>query len=213
MATLPRSVKESGHPSREGALSDSTATSFLNRLKDGDEQALKRLLEAYSRLILTWCQRLHVSAADSEDVLQEVVMTALRKIGPFEKQHQRGSFRGWLHQITRLKVLEQRRRNQGPPAVGGSSFHERLAEYPADPAEDATDEHATDDRRILVRGALEAVRSEFAESTWMAAWRCLVDGLKPAAVAQEMGLKASVVSVAKYRVARRLREALADLAL
>jgi RNA polymerase sigma-70 factor (ECF subfamily) len=66
-------------------------------------------------------------------------------------------------------------------------------------------------RKFLVNRALELMKAEFRESTWLAGWKQIVDGQKAAAVAKELGISANAAHVAKCRVVRRLREELDGL--
>jgi RNA polymerase sigma-70 factor (ECF subfamily) len=64
----------------------------------------------------------------------------------------------------------------------------------------------------LTQRALELLEPEFKATTWQA-FRRLVDGATPDAVAAELGLTVNAVCIAKSRVLRRLREELAGLVL
>ena len=63
----------------------------------------------------------------------------------------------------------------------------------------------------LYRRGLEMIQMEFAERTWKAFWRVIVDGCRPADVADELEMSVNSVYLAKSRVLRRLREELGDL--
>ena len=63
----------------------------------------------------------------------------------------------------------------------------------------------------LYHRGLELIRDQFAERTWGAFWRVVVDGRAAADVADEMGLSVNSVYLAKSRVLRRLREELGEL--
>ena len=97
-----------------------------------------------------------------------------------------------------------------PPAAGGSNAYEQLQEREAwdSSSEDADESEAVQQLRLR---ALELVRGEFEERTWQMFWRVTVDGHSPKDVAQQMGISADAVRVAKWRVLRRLREELRDL--
>ncbi len=62
----------------------------------------------------------------------------------------------------------------------------------------------------LIHRALELIRGEFAERTWQAFWRTVVDEQQAADVAKDLGMTPGAVRVAKCRVLQRLREALGD---
>ena len=55
---------------------------------------------------------------------------------------------------------------------------------------------------------LEIVKADFREKTWQAFYRTAVDGQTSQAVAEELGMQAAAVRRAKFRVLKRLRDAL-----
>jgi RNA polymerase sigma-70 factor (ECF subfamily) len=55
------------------------------------------------------------------------------------------------------------------------------------------------------------MQTEFEERTWQAFWQVVVDGRSPADVAQQLGMSANAVHLARGRVLRRLREEFSDL--
>jgi RNA polymerase sigma-70 factor (ECF subfamily) len=50
------------------------------------------------------------------------------------------------------------------------------------------------------------VRPEFAETTWQAFWRSVIDEQDTAIIAGELGISANAVRVAKCKMLRRLRQ-------
>jgi RNA polymerase sigma-70 factor (ECF subfamily) len=63
----------------------------------------------------------------------------------------------------------------------------------------------------LRRRALELVRGEFEERTWRAFWLTAAEERAPADIAEEMGVTATAICMAKSRVLRRLKETFGDL--
>ena len=57
---------------------------------------------------------------------------------------------------------------------------------------------------------LELVRAEFEDRTWQAFWQTAVEERPTREVADGLGMSPTAVRIAKSRVRRRLREALAD---
>src|SRR5207244_5812870 len=112
---------------------------------------------------------------------------------------------------TKNKVHDHFRAQQRQPnAAGGTEAKVRLAQVP-----DAADDEVEDEviEQQLFHRALALIQSEFAESTWRAFWRVVVDGRAPQEGAEELGMSAGAVRVAKCRVLQRLRQELGDLAV
>ena len=73
-----------------------TSLTWLGRLIETPTSAeWHHLSEVYGPLIAKWVERAGVPSASVDDVVQEVFIVVLQKVGDFEHQHP-GAFRGWL---------------------------------------------------------------------------------------------------------------------
>ncbi|MBL8796366.1 MAG: sigma-70 family RNA polymerase sigma factor [Planctomycetia bacterium] len=193
--------------------STATSPSLLERVRGDDAAAWDRLVKLYAPLVYCWCRRWNLQEQDTADVFQEVFLAVAKHIAAFRKDGQGGTFRGWLRTITRNKVLDHFRRQGKQPgaAAGGSEAHFQLNQLPApDGSEDASAAESRAEQGLFQRG-LEFIKGEFEERTWQAFWRTTVEGRPPKDVADELGMSAGAVRVAKFRVLHRLREELGDL--
>jgi RNA polymerase sigma-70 factor (ECF subfamily) len=184
-----------------------TSVSLLQRLRTDDQEAWQRLYKLYAPLVAHWCQRGGVRAADIDDVCQDVFRAVAGGLSGFRRERPGDTFRGWLHGITRFKVVDHFRKNQRNEGEGGSDAQRRLLDLPV-PEMDDNDEVEISS---LYHRALEMVRAEFEERTWQAFWRVAIDGLTPAVVASELGVSAAAIRQAKSRILRRLKEEVGDL--
>jgi RNA polymerase sigma-70 factor (ECF subfamily) len=207
-----------GRPARHARTDGSTSHSLLAQLKADEADAWNRLVTLYAPLVYHWCRKLGLAERDVADVLQDVFQSVATHIGGFRRDRPGDTFRGWLRTITRHKVSDHfRRRGCEPAAVGGTASYHRLAQLPAESGlDEAADEGPADeiaegaaDRQLLHR-ALDLIRPEFAERTWQAFWRVVVDGLSPHDAGVELSMRPGAVRVAKSRVLHRLREELGD---
>ena len=64
----------------------------------------------------------------------------------------------------------------------------------------------------LFQRALDLIQNEYEERTWRAFWGVIVDDRPSSDVADELGMTANAVYLAKSRVLRWLREEIGDLA-
>jgi RNA polymerase sigma-70 factor (ECF subfamily) len=97
----------------------------VDAARAGDHDAFQRLTDPYRRELLVHCYRMLGSFEDAEDILQETLLRAWRRLDSFEG---RGSVRAWLYKISTnasLDALASRRARVLPMAT--------LA--PADPRE------------------------------------------------------------------------------
>jgi RNA polymerase sigma-70 factor (ECF subfamily) len=187
-----------------------TSATLLERLKGRDQDAWRRFVHVYGPLIDGWCRRAGLPPDDVADVCQEVFRRVSTAIGTFRPAGG-GAFRGWLRAITRNCAHDHyRRQANAPRAAGGSEALLRLAAVP-EVADPVSQEEAAAESVGVVRRALELIRPEFAEQTWLAFTRVALDGEGPAEVANGLKMTAFAVRQANYRVRRRLREELGEL--
>ena len=92
--------------------SDSLPTrhSLLNRLKDwGDRTSWQVFFDTYWRLIYNVACQAGLTDAEAQDVVQETILGVAKKIGEFEADPARGSFKEWMLQQTRWRIADQLR--------------------------------------------------------------------------------------------------------
>jgi RNA polymerase sigma-70 factor (ECF subfamily) len=185
-----------------------TTPSLLAGLRANDPAAWDRLVRVYAPLVWHWCRASGLQEQDQADVLQEVFQAVARRLPQF-RHEPGGTFRGWLRTVTRSKICDLFRRRRREPVGAGGSDAQRwlgqveapvLPEEVADPVED----------RLLLRAVLDRLRGEFAERTWQAFWRTVVECRAAVDVAAELGMSPGAVRVAKCRVLGRLREELGE---
>ena len=71
---------------------------------------------------------------------------------------------------------------------------------------DDGDEAALAAEHALFMRAIDLIRTDFKPQTWTAFWGVVVEGKSAPEVADELGIRAGTVRVAKSRVLKRLRE-------
>ena len=188
-----------------------TSLSLLERIRSGEAAGWNRVVELYAPLVQHWCRRGGVQAADADDLVQEVFQAAALGIATFSHDRAGDTFRGWLRNITRHKIMDfWRRHDRHPDAFGGTEAMIRMQQVPEREG-DAEDPEDADQTSAMFHRALELLRGEFEHRTWQAFWRATVDGLPAPEVAAELGMTSSAVRMAKSRVLRRLRQELGDL--
>lgn len=185
-----------------------TSLTLLQRVRNRDEDAWRRLLHLYGPLVLHWCGHRGVAGQDADDVRQEVFQAVAAGLDEFRRDRPGDTFRGWLRGITRNKLLDHyRRRARTPEAQGGTDAHRQFQQLPEQEWPDDT----ADDLSGVYHRALELVKGEFEPRTWEAFWRATVEGQAPAEIAAELGVTPAAIRKAKSRVLHRLREELGEL--
>ena len=92
---------------------EATDNDVVERVRRGDEDAFRILVERHSRGIYRAAYRITGNAADADDVVQETFLRAYRAIGRFDA---RASFPTWLHRIAincSLDLIDSRKRRDG----------------------------------------------------------------------------------------------------
>jgi RNA polymerase sigma-70 factor, ECF subfamily len=160
-------------------------------------------MSLYAPLVDHWARMAGLQDADVADVRQEVFLAVARKLSEFHHDHPGDTFRGWLRRITQSKLSDYWRKVRGGPPAGNAA--EQLVQLAA-PAADSSEAEVAQEIQILYRRALELLQREFEARTWQAFWRVVIDGQPPGDVAEELGITANAVYLAKGRVLARLRE-------
>lgn len=188
-----------------------TRATLLVRIRDPhDRMAWEEFVRLYAPMIHAYGMRRGLQDADAADLAQEVLLCVLRSVPGFAYDPARGSFRGWLFQVTRHQMLKWlQRKNRQPVGTGASELQQFLEQQP-DEAGDA----AAWDREYqwhLFHWAARRVQPEFRETTWRAFWMTAIENREVDAVAAELGMTCGAVYIARSRITARLRQEIASM--
>lgn len=198
----------------EGSLTPpSTSTSLLRRVIDGDQHAWEQLVHVYSGLIYSRCRRRNVPSQDAADVLQEVFRRVHRKIPEFRRDQTGQGFRRWLRVIARNVINDYNRTLiEKPLSLDQPDQLSADLSLLAHSVSDASGIMHRSEASLIVRNTLELIQIDYEHRTWQAFWKTVVDGKPAVEVANELGLAPGTVRQARYKILRRLRTELAELA-
>jgi RNA polymerase sigma-70 factor (ECF subfamily) len=189
-----------------------TSRSLLQRARDKQPEAWQRLVLLYEPLVRHWCRRAGLAFQDTDDVAQEVFAKAFTALDTFRHSQPSDTFRGWLHGVTRHRLLEHFRRvRRVIPAAGGTDAQGVILNQPDVHAEPDDEERAL--CSTLYHRVLDYLREEFEPQTWNMFWRSVIDNLPTTAVAAELRVSAASVRQARSRILRRIRQEIAELNL
>ena len=90
-----------------------TDNELVARVRGGDDEAFRLLVERHTRPIYRAAYRITANAADADDVVQETFLRAYRAIERFDA---RASFTTWIHRIAincSLDLIDSRKRREG----------------------------------------------------------------------------------------------------
>ncbi|MEM9365914.1 MAG: sigma-70 family RNA polymerase sigma factor [Planctomycetota bacterium] len=186
-------------------FAETTRASLVNRLRDHDDtEAWSEFVDIYGPVIYRYGRHRGLQDADGADLAQDVLREVAQSIGRFQYDPTVGRFRSWLFLITRRVLIKRFQvAKRGLIGTGDTTLLRQLNEIPADQADPAWE---IEYQKQVFRWASDRVKSEFAESTWLAFWMTAVDAAKPVSVADQLGMTVGAVYVAKNRVLKRIRE-------
>src|SRR5580698_8451373 len=92
-----------------------TRYSLLSRLQDWqDNKSWQEFFETYWRLVYSAALRSGLTEMEAQEVVQETFICVAKNIHQFRRDRTKGSFKGWLRNITRWRIADQlRKRTRG----------------------------------------------------------------------------------------------------
>jgi RNA polymerase sigma factor (sigma-70 family) len=178
----------------------STHPSLLERLRSPDDQSAWRAFdEQYRELILRYCQRRGLQAADAEDVRQVVLMGLAHSMQNFVYQPELGRFRDYLGKIVQNVIRRHLSRQGRSPErlLSDMSF----AETPFE------EDDAWHEEWMLhhYRSAMQQVRQSF-EPQSLEVFDALLQGIPVPSLAARYQTTPEAIYKVKQRIRDRLRE-------
>jgi RNA polymerase sigma factor (sigma-70 family) len=184
----------------------STHVTLLNRLVDGSDTGAWTDFQArYGELILRFARRRGAQHADSEDVLQDVLISLTRSMPQFSYDPARGRFRSFLKTIVDRAVFKKIRQKHGEidldmdkhgsPPGGGETESDAIWE--------------AEWRQYHIRQAMVTIEVEFNQADLMAFRHYVVGGKAPGETAEVLGISINQVYKAKSNIVKRLGELIA----
>ena len=183
-----------------------TRTTMVRGLRDLEDQKVwNRFFESYWKLIYHSARKAGLDDADAQEVVQETVITVTKKIGGFDYDRRKGSFKGWLMQTTKWKVLDQFRkisRNANRESLDAS---ENIDQIP-DELPDLDSFWKKNWQKELFDAALEKTKGEVNPLYFQIYNRLVIKEKKAKEVAKELDVPVSQVYLAKHRVTEAIKK-------
>jgi len=196
-----------------------TRATLLQRLKDWQDQASwEEFFETYWKLIYGFARKAELTEEEAQDVVQETMFAVAKHMPTFTYNPARGSFKGWLLNMARWRIIDQLRKR--PPL---NIKHRRLNESSKttatdtvdaipDPAAQSLDRHwEVEWQTNLLEAALKNVKRRVDPQKYQL-FDCYVkkewDAQK---VAATFGVSVNQVYQAKHRIERIVKVEIARL--
>jgi RNA polymerase sigma-70 factor (ECF subfamily) len=187
-----------------GAQSSIADSELVARAGSGDERAMTDLYDRYGAVVYTVAYRVVGERADAEEVVVEAFAQAWRDAGRFEAA--RGSVAAWLTMIARSRALDlvrARGRRERLAATAAGASPETSASG-ADPAANPAERTEQDERRRIVRQAMESLSPPQRQAIELA----FFEGLSQSEIAERLGEPLGTVKTRIRLGMQKLRESL-----
>jgi RNA polymerase sigma-70 factor (ECF subfamily) len=194
-----------------------TRPSLLGRLKDWrDDRSWQEFFDIYWRLIYGVARKAGLSPSEADEVVQETMLTVAKKMKDFHYDPVRGSFKGWLLQLTGWRITNQfnRRSAQGACNVTERSNGDESAEANAPGSDFVVPpelERLWDEEweQKLMQAALDRVRGRVNPKQFQIYDFAVLQNKPVNDIRQFLDVSAAEVYLAKHRVGKLLRTELA----
>jgi RNA polymerase sigma-70 factor (ECF subfamily) len=154
-------------------------------------------------------------------VVQETVVSVCKQIKQFKADPSRGSFKGWLLNLTRWRIIDQARkrkpefndrlrRSRRPPGSegDGTATEERVP----DPAGNALETVWDDEwKENLIQAALKSLANQIQAKHYQVFFLSYIRQVAPQKVAQTVGVTIDQVYLINHRTAPQFKKILARL--
>lgn len=193
-----------------------TRASLIGRIKNPESQtAWQEFYDIYGKLIYWAALKAGLTEDEAQEVVQETLITVVKKIKDFQYDRARGSFKSWLLHTTHWRIQDQFRKRK--PAAHHSDPH------PEDPQRTATiarvpdpsldlDRHWEEQwQKNLVETALQRIKSQVNPKHWQIFDSHVNKAWPVAKVASTFKITEEQVYVIKSRVGGLLKKEVRSL--
>ena len=193
----------------DDAFANATRASLLSRLRSWDDgPAWRQFFERYWRLIYDFARRCGLDDAAAQDAVQETLVSVAEAMPGFHYDRSRGSFKSWLLQITKRRVVDMQRRRGAKVRAGEVPLEENEPAPDDSPLESLWDEEW---QSHLRQRAVEWVRGRVTPAQLQMFQLSVLRGWKPSAVAKALKVSTMQVYLARHRVGKLMAAAAAEI--
>jgi RNA polymerase sigma-70 factor (ECF subfamily) len=124
---------------------------LVRRVSQGRGEALVTLHQRYAMLLTNLAAR-QVGHGAGQEIVQDVFVSVWRHAQRFDPRL--GTFRAWIMQIARRRIINELRQRRSRPAVDAALEGDHLERLSGD-VPDIADQVANDERRSAIRNAVQ----------------------------------------------------------
>jgi RNA polymerase sigma-70 factor (ECF subfamily) len=191
-----------------------TRQTLLSRLRDWDDkESWREFFNTYWRFIYSMCLKAGLTETEAQDVVQQAVLIVAKQMPGFQYDAGRGSFKAWLVNITRSRIVDHLRRRppwaaeQRPCGSNDSTSRTPTLERVADPkpfrAEESWDEAW---QQNLLAVAMEKVKGQVRPKHYQIFDLAVNRGWPVRDVVRALEISAPQVYLVKHRLTKLLKQ-------
>ncbi|HXS67967.1 MAG TPA: sigma-70 family RNA polymerase sigma factor [Candidatus Polarisedimenticolia bacterium] len=194
-----------------------TRESLLSRLKDWeDDESWREFFGIYRKLLFGFALKAGLSEQESEEVVQETIISVAKTIKEFQYDPDRCSFKSWLRHLAQKRIADAFRRRARQPALKHSthadSVRTPVVERLADPAAGNLDELWEEEWRAeLLQAAIARVKAAVSGEQYQMFDFYVLKKMPVKKVADALGTSSAQVYLAKHRVSRLIKKEVARI--
>jgi RNA polymerase sigma factor (sigma-70 family) len=193
-----------------------TRYSLLSRLQNWDDGgSWKEFFDTYWQLIYSIAIKSGLNEAEAQDVVQETIISVAKDIQKFKRDRERGSFKGWLRNLTRWRIADQLRKRDRVVAGGVET---ESSEMPAE-ALDMAGQTAPELESLweeewqanLLTAAMERVKHRVKAEHYQIFDLYVIKGWPVSKVMDILGVSAARVYLVRHRVSALIKKEMREL--
>jgi RNA polymerase sigma factor (sigma-70 family) len=204
-------------PNEETASSLRTRPSLLRRVQSWEDgKSWEEFHQLYRKLVYGLARRSGLPHADAEDVAQEVFKRVAETIHEFESNPERGTFRGWLMNLTRWRIADKfAKRPKGEHR--SVRKHDETAGPRTSTIDRIPDRTAVDDdwdkewQRHILDAACERIARRVKAAHYQVFDLYILQQWPVLKVSNKLGTSASTIYVIGHRLTKQLKAEVAKL--
>lgn len=186
-----------------------TRATLINRLKDWEDQAgWQDFFDTYWRLIFSIATKAGLTREEAQDIVQETTLSVAKHMPTFRYDPSLGSFKSWLFNVTRCRIVDHIRRRSrlhivhDETAEGETQAVNRIA----DPAVVDWATFWEDEwEKNVVKVAVERVKRQVDPQKFQVFDFYINKGWEPKKVADSFGIAISQVYLIKHRITEMIK--------
>ncbi len=190
-----------------------TRQSLLSRLREWDDgESWRDFFDTYGRFIYRIAHKSGLKDSESQDVVQETLIAVAKQMPGFKYDPAIGSFKGWLHQVTRRRVVDHLRRRSPELQIGSVDPSGQAADRVPDPASPAFESLWEEEwQKHVFHTAVQRVKRRIQARQFQMFDLYVRQQWPIKTVMSTLGVNAAQVYMAKMRISRMIKEEVRQL--